>query len=203
MGVFFIGICGGSGSGKTTLAEGLRKELGEQRAVVLSQDSYYCDQSHLDQGARDVLNFDHPESVDFELLVEHLKRFEDKQSVMVPMYDFATHTRSGATIQFQAEVVILEGHLIFHHHLVRNKLHLKVFLENDMDILFIRRILRDIKERGRTFEQITDQYLEYVRPMYLQYVLPSKQWADLAIRSEGALTGNIAEIVHRIHGKLR
>lgn len=177
--VIIVGIAGGSGSGKTTLAQKLVDRLGENRCLIVSQDSYYLDLSHLSEGERHKVNFDHPDAIDWVCLHHQISELRHRQTVSVPVYDFATHTRSAVQRTSSADIVILEGHLILHQEMIRSLLDLKIFLHHAPDIMLARRILRDIAERGRTAESVIEQYLETVRPMYLGYVEPYQTFSDL------------------------
>lgn len=174
-----INISGGSGSGKTTLAEHIASHF--PPSIILSQDEYYRDLSHLSHQAIGHHNFDHPDAVELDMLVEHIYRLKSGLTIDKPLYDFATHSRKG-TIEVEAdELIILEGLFVLHDIRLRQLADLKIFVEEADDIRFIRRLKRDIKERGCTVQSVVDLYLNFVRPMYLEYVLPSKRFADLII----------------------
>lgn len=180
-----IGICGGSGSGKSTLAQRLQNRFSEPRSILLAQDSYYRDLSHLCEKERSIVNFDHPDSLDLDILSQHLNTLKSLEPVDVPQYDFVTHTRQGVVTVNPLPIVILEGHLIFHHEEVRKLIDVKVFLENAVDILLARRLTRDTVERGRSVTSVLDQYMRTVRPMYFDFVAPSASWADLKLITDG------------------
>lgn len=192
---FIIGICGGSGSGKSTLASSLVDIIGSQNVLIICQDSYYRDISHKSEDERAASNFDHPDSIEWELLIKHLDDLCTRKQIQIPHYDFITHSRTGYEIARPYDYIILEGHLIFNNESIRNRINLKVYLKHDIDILFIRRLQRDTVERGRTFDQIVRQYIDTVRPMYLSYVEPSSQWADLMFISDFTMDDCLKEIV--------
>ncbi len=181
-----IGIAGGTGSGKTLVASRIMEEIGSDQVTVLQQDSYYKDLSHLPFEERAKQNFDHPDALDDELLYEHVQRLLAGEVVQVPVYDFAQHCRTG---EFRSvgphAVVILEGILVLYNEHLRELMDIKVYVDTDPDIRFIRRLLRDIKERGRSLESVVQQYLDTVRPMHLQFVEPSKRYADIIVPEGG------------------
>lgn len=181
-----IGIAGGTGSGKTTVARALQQEYGEGEVVIIEQDHYYKDLSHLTLEERHQKNFDHPDAVDFRLFRQQLDQLRQGHSIEIPQYDFATHTRSKNTRTIQAHhVIILEGIQILHSALLRERLDIKIYVETPADIRFIRRLTRDIRERNRTTQGVIDQYLATVRPMHEQFVEPSKYFADLILPEGG------------------
>jgi uridine kinase len=181
-----IGIAGGTGSGKTTIAHKLAGAIPAGRCVVIDHDSYYRDQSHLDGEARNRVNFDHPSTLESELLAHHLGALRGGAPVDLPIYDFVTHTRRRETRRIEpAPVIIVEGILVFVEPAVREQLDVKIFVDTDPDIRVMRRIRRDLEQRGRTFASVRDQYYATVRPMHLEYVEPSKRWADLIVPEGG------------------
>ncbi len=174
---FIVGIAGGSGSGKTTLARELREILGD-RAAILYQDSYYIDQSHRFDGDGGSVNFDHPESLEFDLLAKHLDQLRQGQAIEVPQYDFATHTRLSSTTRFApSEVVILDGTLLLSQPVIRERLDLCVFVDTAESLRFQRRLNRDVRERGRTEDGVRRQFEKQVKPMHDLFVEPSKEHA--------------------------
>jgi uridine kinase len=180
--VYVIGIAGGTGSGKTTLARAISQALPSEHVSVLEHDHYYKDRSELPAEERAQLNFDHPESLDTALLVEHVRALKAGTTVEIPQYDFLTHGRRRETTQMRATpVVIVEGILVFVDEALRNELDVKIFVDTDADIRVMRRVRRDIEQRGRTFQSVREQYYRTVRPMHLAFVEPSKRWADLII----------------------
>lgn len=183
-----IGICGGTGSGKTTIARTIVESIGRDKVVLVEQDSYYRNMSDMPLDERRKANFDHPDSIDSDLLVNHLKRLKGGQPIEMPLYDFKTHTRSNKTQHIEpTAVIIVEGILIFAESRVLDLLDVRVFVDTPDDIRLCRRLKRDIAERGRKFEQSIEQYEKTVRPMHQQFVEPSKRHADLII-PEGAHT---------------
>ena len=181
-----IGIAGGTGSGKTTIARRIVEALPPDSAILLDHDSYYKDLSHLPLEERAKQNFDHPNALDNDLLVQHLRALRQGRGIDKPKYDFKTHTRLPETERIPwAPVVVLEGILILADPEIRGLLDIKVFVDTDADIRVFRRIRRDMRERGRTFESIRQQYYSTVRPMHLQFVEPSKRWADIIIPEGG------------------
>lgn len=176
-----VGICGGSGSGKTTLALKLAERLGPGNAVVLSQDAYYHDTSRASDEERAGINYDHPAALDWRLLEEHIRCLQEYRSVDIPAYDYTLHARVGAAPVTPARTIILEGHLIFCDEGVRSLMDIRLFIDAAADIMLLRRIRRDIDERGRTVQEVLDRYMATVRPMYAEYVAPGKQWADIVV----------------------
>lgn len=180
-----IGVAGGTGSGKTTVARKLVEQFAES-VVYLEQDSYYKDQSHLSLEERKKTNYDHPLAFDNELLIDHLHKLLNYQPIDKPVYDYTLHTRSKETIRLTPkDVIILEGILVLEDKRLRDLMDIKIFVDTDADVRILRRIERDIKERGRTLESVIDQYLRVVRPMHLQFVEPSKRYADIIIPEGG------------------
>jgi uridine kinase len=198
-----VGIAGGTGSGKTTVAERIASAFSEQEVVVILHDSYYRPRPDLTPEARDRLNFDHPDSLDNDLLITHLAALRDGQAVEVPIYDYVTHLRRPETRRVEsAPVVLLEGILVFVDAELRRMLDVKLFVDTDADIRVLRRIRRDMEERGRTFEQVREQYYETVRPMHLQFVEPSKRWADVIIPEGGNNDVALELVLSRLRGHL-
>lgn len=192
-----IGIAGGSGSGKTTLARALAKHLGHAR--ILAQDSYYIDQSHRFDGDGGSVNFDHPDSIDFPLLAQHLEALRNGHSVEVPIYDFATHTRLPRTDRFDpADLVIVEGTLLFSQPAVLKQLDLSVFVDARESVRFHRRLHRDTTERGRTPEGVKKQFDLQVKPMHDQFVEPSRSKADLVVNGEARLEDELKLVLEEI-----
>jgi uridine kinase len=182
----FIGIAGGTGSGKSTVAQRIAEGLPAGAAEVVDHDSYYKVHSDLRLEDRQQLNYDHPDALDNQLLVQHLRTLKTGRAVDVPVYDFVTHSRSSEVRRVEpTPVVIVEGILVFVDPEIRAELDIKVFVDTDADIRAFRRIRRDMEKRGRTFQQIREQYYKTVRPMHLQFVEPSKRWADIIIPEGG------------------
>ncbi len=181
-----IGIAGGTGSGKTTIARKIHQGMPVDKAERLEHDSYYRDRDDLTYDERCALNFDHPSALETDLLVEHVRRLREGETVEVPIYDFATHRRRSKTRRIRPRpVLIVEGILVLVDQRLRELMDIKLFVDTDADIRVFRRVRRDIDKRGRTFEQVRAQYYETVRPMHLQFVEPSKRWADLIIPEGG------------------
>jgi len=183
-----IGICGGTGSGKTTIARTIVETVGREKVVLVEQDSYYRNLADMPLDERHQANFDHPDSIDSDMLVNHLIRLKQGLHVEMPLYDFKTHTRSDQIETIEPKpVVIVEGILIFSESRVLDLLDMRVFVDTPDDVRFIRRLKRDIAERGRTTDSVIDQYFRTVRPMHFEFVEPSKRHADIII-PEGSQT---------------
>ena len=181
-----IGIAGGSGSGKSTVTQELIDLIGEEKVTLIQQDSYYKDQSHLPLEERMKTSYDNPLSFDEALLVDHLKDLKMGKTIQMPQYDYTVHNRKKDFVELKADkVIILEGILILAEESIRDLLDIKVFVDTDADVRIIRRILRDIKERSRSLESIILQYMSTVRPAHLQFVEPSKRYADIIIPEGG------------------
>ena len=181
-----IGIAGGTGSGKTSLAKGILADYGTGEVTVLEQDSYYKDLSHILYEERAARNYDHPDAIDIVLFENHLISLLAGDSVQVPVYDFSTHVRMDKHRTITPHhVIVVEGILVLHYTQLRNLFSLKVFVDTPADIRYIRRLTRDIKERGRTMELVVNQYLKTVRPMHEQFVEPSKYFADIIVPEGG------------------
>ncbi len=203
-----IGICGGTGSGKTTLTRAIIDRMGCENVTIISHDSYYKDLSHLSMGERAQVNFDDPQALDSDLLRDHIQAIKNFQAVQVPVYDFTTHSRTADTQKVTPKkIVLIDGILIFAVSGIIDELDLKIYVDTDDDIRLIRRMKRDIEERGRTLQGVIDQYHKTVRPMHRQHVEPSKKWADIIVPSgkgiqEAALdtvVSRLKEIVHVHH----
>lgn len=180
-----MGIAGGTGSGKTLVARSIEEALG-QHIVVMGQDSYYLDRSDLNFEERSKINYDHPDAFDHALLVDHIQRLIDGHAIEMPVYDYASHTRSSETIHVEpAPVLVIEGILVLAIPALRNVMNVKIFVDTDADVRFIRRLTRDIRERGRTVESVIEQYLDVVRLMHLEFVEPSKRYADIIVPEGG------------------
>ena len=194
-----IGVAGGTGSGKTTVAHKLAEALPASSADVIEYDSYYRDLSHLSAAERAAVNFDHPGSLDTELLVRHLAQLRHGNAIEVPIYDFVTHTRVAETRRVEpCPVIIVEGILTLVEDKVREFFDLKIFVDTDADIRVLRRIRGDIEQRGRNFADVRSQYYATVRPMHLQFVEPSKRWADLIVPEGGSNNVALEVIVARL-----
>jgi len=199
-----IGIAGGSGSGKTTVARVILERVGREHIAYLPHDAYYKDNSHLPFEERVKINYDHPDSLETSLLVSHLKTLHAGKAIERPVYDFTTHTRTSETVTVQSQpIIMVEGILIFTEAALRDMFDVKIFVDTDADIRFIRRLLRDINERGRTMEAVVEQYLHTVRPMHLEFVEPSKRYADVIIPEGGLNTVALDMVVARVEALLR
>lgn len=199
-----IGIAGGSGSGKTTVANVILERVGAQHIAYLPHDAYYKDLSKLPHNQRTEINFDHPNSLDTELLIVQLKELIAGNAVEMPVYDFKIHSRTPYTIHLDPQpVIMVEGILIFSEHDLRELFDVKIFVDTDADIRFIRRLQRDISERGRSTESVVQQYLSTVRPMHLEFVEPSKRYADVIIPEGGLNVVAMDMVVARIQALLR
>jgi len=194
-----IGIAGGSGSGKTTVAQEILNRVGPARISFLQHDSYYKDLSGLPPTQRIEVNFDHPNSLETELLIQHITQLKNEQAVEVPIYDFSTHSRTDKTFTVKPHrVILVEGILIFAEAILRDLFDIKIFVDTDADIRFIRRLERDIAERGRTTASVIHQYIKTVRPMHLEFVEPSKRYADIIIPEGGFNTAALDMVVARV-----
>lgn len=181
-----IGISGGTGSGKTTVAQKIISSVGDANVVYLQQDSYYRNLGDMPLDLRHRVNYDHPDAFDTELLINHLEALRAGESIEQPTYDYATHSRRTATIHLDPQpVIVVEGILVFVNPQLRALMDLKIFVDTDADIRFIRRLDRDVNERGRSVQSIITQYTTTVRPMHLQFVEPSKRYADIIIPEGG------------------
>lgn len=198
-----IGVAGGSGSGKTTVSKSILDRVGSAHMAYLQHDAYYRDRSNLVLAERARINYDHPDSLDTDLLIEHLKVLRAGSAVETPRYDFAHHVRRADTRRIEpCAVILVEGILIFADRALRDLFDIKIFVDTDADLRFLRRLTRDIAERGRTVESVTQQYLDTVRPMHLEFVEPSKRYADVIIPEGGFNTIAIDMVVARIQTML-
>ncbi|MGB9690718.1 MAG: uridine kinase [Candidatus Sumerlaeaceae bacterium] len=180
-----LGIAGGSGSGKTLVAKSIGEAVGRQ-VVVIGQDSYYLDHSELPVEERAKINYDHPDAFDTPLLVEHLSKLRRGEPIAMPIYNYAMHARLNETIRVEpAPIIIVEGILVLAIPAIRELLDVKIFVDTDADVRFIRRLSRDVKERGRSLQSVVDQYLNVVRLMHLEFVEPSKRYADIIVPEGG------------------
>jgi len=204
--MLIIGIAGGTGSGKTTVVKEITKLMTNSQVVVIPQDSYYKDNSQLPLEERLELNFDHPDSIDFKLLVKHLKELRSNKAIEQPIYSYLTCTRSTTeTVRVDpAQIILVEGILIFTSHELRNCFDIKVFVDADADDRLGRVIKRDNLERGRTIDKVLDRYEKTVKPMHLQFIEPSKRYADIIIPQGGhnqvaidILLASIEKVLHR------
>jgi uridine kinase len=186
MATLIVGIAGGTGSGKTTIAQAVGGALPAGSVAMIEHDWYYKDRSDLTFDERTQLNYDHPDALETQLLVEHLRALKQKQAVAVPQYDFKAHARCQESLLLQpTPVIIVEGILTFVDPALRASLDIKIFVDTDSDIRAFRRIRRDLEQRGRSFQSVREQYYRTVRPMHLEFVEPSKRWADIIVPEGG------------------
>ena len=198
-----IGIAGGSGSGKTTVAQTILQRVGPDRIAFLQHDAYYKDLSGLPPTQRAEFNFDHPNSLETDLLIRHIEQLKRGKPVKVPIYDFSTHSRTNQSYTVTPRgVILVEGILLFAEPTLRELFDVKIFVDTDLDIRFIRRLQRDIAERGRTTEVVIKQYLATVRPMHQEFVEPSKRYADVIIPEGGFNAAAMDMVVARIESLL-
>jgi uridine kinase len=198
-----IGICGGTGSGKTTIARAIVSAIGKERVILIEQDSYYRNLADMPLDERHQANFDHPDSIDSEMLFNHLRRLKSGDPIEMPVYDFRSHTRNTETDHIEPKpVVLVEGILIFAEPRIAGLLDVKVFVDTPDDIRFIRRLKRDINERGRTMESVIAQYYRTVRPMHHEFVEPSKRYADVIIPEGGQIDIGIEFLCSLVREKL-
>jgi len=198
-----IGIAGGSGSGKSTVARNVAQALRTESVAFIDMDAYYLNFAHLPIDERRKINWDHPDAFDWRLLVEQLERLAAGEAVDKPVYDYVTHTRSQSMVSVPpADVVVIDGILLFSDQRVRDLCDVKVFVDADADIRLIRRIRRDITKRGRPLEEVLEQYLTTVQPMHLQFVEPSKRYADVIVPRGGHNAIAIEMIVAKIQRRL-
>jgi uridine kinase len=201
--MFIIGIAGGTGSGKTTVVNKILERIPASRVALVPQDSYYKDSSHLPMELRQQINFDHPDSLEFDLLVDHIQRMKKGEAVEQPMYSYLTCTRSQETVRVEPrDVVIVEGILIYTHMPLVNEIDLKVFVDADADDRLGRVIQRDMQERGRNVEQVLERYELTVKPMHLQFIEPSKRVADVIVPQGGRNEVAISVLLNTIEKKL-
>lgn len=182
--MLIIGVGGGTGSGKTTVVNKILMDLPQEDIIILSQDHYYHDNKHLSFEERKKINFDHPRAIDFDLLIEHIKSFKLGKSINQPTYSYITHTRTGDFIHIRPhKVMIVEGILVFTNQILRNLFDMKIFIHADADERLIRRLKRDIVERGRDLDEVLRRYQETLKPMHEQFIEPTKSYADIIIQN--------------------
>jgi uridine kinase len=199
-----LGLAGGTGSGKTTVSRAILDAVGEQRITLIEQDNYYCDVDWRNESELLHHNFDHPAAIDNELLVAHVAALKAGHPVEVPVYDFVRHRRTQRTRRVEPQpVIIVEGILIFVEPSLRDLLDLKIYVDTDADLRLIRRLGRDMAERGRTVQDVLRQYVETVRPMHLEFVEPSKRWADIIIPEGGENRVALEMVVAHVQQLLR
>ena len=201
--MLIIGIAGGTGSGKTTVVEQIVEELPKDEVCVISQDSYYHDTSHLSYAERVKINFDHPKAIDFDLLVKHLKELRKGKTIDQPIYSFVEHNRTKETLKtYPKKVVIVEGILILTHPEIREMFDIKLFVHADSDERVIRRLKRDITERGRDLKEVLNRYQSTLKPMHQQFIEPTKEYADIIIPTNRYNTVAVKLIRNIIHQRL-
>lgn len=194
-----LGVAGGSGSGKTTIARAICRAVGEERITYLAEDSYYRDVEWGVEAELDGYNFDHPDAIDSELMVRHLEALAAGRQIEVPVYDFVRHRRTDRTVATEPRPVILvEGILLFAQPELRQLLDFKIYVDTDADLRLIRRIRRDLEERGRLLDSVLEQYLETVRPMHLEFAEPSKRWADVIVPEGGMNRVAVDMVIARV-----
>lgn len=194
-----VGVAGGTGSGKTTVVDALVEELAPEPVSVIHHDAYYRDFGHLGPEERDGINFDHPDALETPLLVEHLETLLRGEAVEVPVYDFTTHLRTAETRTVRpTPVVIVDGILVLAEPDLRAAMDIRIYVDTDPDVRFIRRLTRDLEERGRTLESVIEQYVATVRPMHLEFVEPSKRYADLIVPEGGRNQVAVEMLVARL-----
>ncbi|MDF2677720.1 MAG: uridine kinase [Bacillota bacterium] len=182
----FIGISGGSGSGKTTIVRRIYKEVPERSIAIIEHDAYYKDQSNITYEERCKTNYDHPFAFDTDLFVEHIKELKKGNVIQKPIYDYSIHNRKKETIKVEPkEIIIVEGLLVFYEERIRDLLDIKIFVDTDADIRILRRINRDMRDRGRSLESIMNQYMSTVRPAHEQFIEPTKKYADIIVTEGG------------------
>jgi len=200
---FIVGVAGGSGSGKSTVARNLAQALHAESVAFIDMDAYYLNFEHVALAERRKINWDHPESFDWELLVDQLSRLASGETIEKPVYDFVSHTRSAQTVVVPpARVIVIDGILLFSDPRVRDLCDVKVFVDADADIRLIRRIRRDMNKRGRPLDEILDQYVTTVQPMHLQFVEPTKRYADVIVPRGGHNAVAVEMIVAKIQRQL-
>jgi len=196
---FIIGVTGGSGSGKSTVVENLTKVMNRHSLACISYDDYYRDQSQMSMAEREKINYDHPSSLETELLITQLRQLIAGETIQKPTYDFVQNTRAKKTITLKpAKVIIVEGILLFESKELRELLDLKVFVDTDPDMRVVRRIQRDMSLRGRTLEYVIDQYIKFTRPMHMEFVEPNKRHADIIIPEGGFNTVALDLLLARV-----
>ena len=198
-----VGVAGGSGSGKTTVANNLVKAFKAEDAALVEQDAYYRELINMTMEEKAKVNFDHPDSIEFELLRKHLESLKNGESIERPIYDFTTHSRKEGTVKINpSKIIIVEGILIFAVSEIRELFDMKIFVDTDADEMILRRIERDMNERGRSLESVRDQYLATVKPMYLEFCEPSKRYADIIIPRGGENKVAVDMVISTLKGYL-
>lgn len=197
--IMMIGIAGGTGSGKTTLTNRLKERFGADVTVVF-HDNYYKRHDDMTYAERALLNYDHPDAFDTDLMIEHIQALRRGETIECPVYDFTVHNRSAETILIRpTKIILIEGILIFQNKTLRDLMDIKIFVDTDADVRILRRILRDVKERGRSLESVVNQYLTTVKPMHEQFVEPSKRTADIIVPEGGQNVVALDLLIQRVH----
>lgn len=203
MDCMIIGIAGGTGSGKTTLTQRLKQRFGEDVSIVY-HDNYYKSNSHLPYEERCLLNYDHPDAYETDLMLMHLQRLKEGEAVDCPVYDYTQHTRSDRTVRINpAKVILVEGILIFENRALRELMDIKIFVDTDADVRILRRVIRDVRDRNRSIESVVQQYLTTVKPMHEQYVEPSKRSADIIVLEGGKNLVALDMIIERVQSHIK
>jgi len=198
-----VGIAGGSGSGKTTLSQAILDEIGRERIAFLPHDAYYRDQAGLSMEERLTVNYDHPDALETDLLIQHIQSLRHGEAIDRPVYDFKLYTRSQETRRIEPrQIILVEGILLFYEPQLRKVFDMKLYVDADPDICFIRRLTRDMQERGRSVESVIEQYLSTVRPSYIEFVEPSKRFADVIIPEGGMNNVALQMVIARLRGLL-
>lgn len=198
-----VGISGGTGSGKTTLSELILEKIGRDKIAYLPHDAYYRDQKHLPLEERAKVNYDHPDSLETELLIKHIEQLKAGEAIEMPQYDFTIHNRKDEKVRVEPKrVALVEGILIFVEKALRNLFDMKIYVDTDADIRFIRRLTRDVTERGRTVQSVINQYLSTVRPMHLDFVENSKRYADIIVPEGGMNPVALEMVIARLQSLL-
>lgn len=201
--IMVIGIAGGTGSGKTTLTNRLKARFGEDVTVVY-HDNYYKRHDEMPYEARCLLNYDHPDAFDTDLMIAHIQQLREGRTIECPVYDFTVHNRSAQTLMVKpTKVIVIEGILIFQNEILRDLMDIKIFVDTDADVRILRRILRDVKERGRSLDSVVNQYLATVKPMHEQFVEPSKRAADIIVLEGGNNVVALDILIQRVHNHVR
>ena len=196
---YLIGIAGASGSGKSFFAKKLHESLSPKKIFVLSQDFYYKDNSDIPLEERPKINYDHPDAIDFDLLKDHLLQLKKGKAINHPIYNFRVHNREEETVSAgPADIVLLDGILIYAMPALLDLFDFKIYIDTPMDICFIRRLQRDTLERGRTTESVIEQYMDTVRPMFLKFVLPSMNQADMVIKGQGDVMEKVRQVIEQL-----
>lgn len=204
MQITVIGVAGGTGSGKSTLVKKLQEAFIEKDVITLSHDYYYKQNNDITLEERRKLNYDHPQSFDTDMMIEHVKALKDGVAIERPVYSFVDHNRLKETVRvIPAKVLIVEGILIFENKKLRDLMDIKVFVDTDADIRLARRILRDVRERGRSMESVVGQYIATVKPMHEEFVEPSKKYADVIIPEGGFNSVAVAMLIENIKSVIR